>query len=453
MLVKVGVVEAGGGGFELGGSVVDAVQAGPEDGAEAHGTGFATGIDFAAGEVVGVEFRGGAADGGDFGVGGGVVGGGYEIGAFSDQFPGLNDDGAEGPAAVVDVFDGERDGAAQPEGRIGGQRHLVVIIGEMAERNIVAVYSAPGASRLGALTERLEGSLRGKAEVVRLSLACLLSRGHLLIEDVPGVGKTTLANALARAVDCGFHRLQFTADMLPADVTGVSVFNAHANEFEFKPGPVFTNFLLADEINRATPKTQSALLEAMNEGQVSVDGQTYPLGRPFMVLATQNPLEHHGTYPLPESQLDRFLMRLRIGYPDAANEREILRRGPGDPQSHAPALLSGAEVLELQAEAEKVRVDEAIIDYILAIVERTRTHESLTLGVSPRGAQALYRAAQAMALLDGRTYATPDDVKRLAVPVFAHRVALSTRVAAAQRTATAAERIIEEILTLTEVPL
>jgi len=313
----------------------------------------------------------------------------------------------------------------------------------MAERNIVAVQSAPGAARLGALTERLEGSLRGKAEVVRLSLACLLSRGHLLIEDVPGVGKTTLANALARAVDCGFHRLQFTADMLPADVTGVSVFNTHTNEFEFKPGPVFTNFLLADEINRATPKTQSALLEAMNEGQVSVDGQTYPLGSPFMVLATQNPLEHHGTYPLPESQLDRFLMRLRIGYPDAANEREILRRGPGDRQAHAPALLTGAEV----------RVDEAIIDYILAIVERTRTHESLTLGVSPRGAQALYRAAQAMALLDGRTYATPDDVKRLAVPVFAHRVALSTRVAAAQRTATAAERIIEEILTLTEVPL
>ena len=199
-----------------------------------------------------------------------------------------------------------------------------------------------------ALTARLEGSLRGKAEVVRLSLACLLSRGHLLIEDVPGVGKTTLANALARAVHCGFHRLQFTADMLPADVTGVSVFNSHTAEFEFKPGPVFTNFLLADEINRATPKTQSALLEAMNEGQVSVDGRTYPLDRPFMVLATQNPLEHHGTYPLPESQLDRFLMRLRIGYPDAANEREILRRGPGDPMLHAPALLTAEEVIALQ---------------------------------------------------------------------------------------------------------
>jgi len=309
------------------------------------------------------------------------------------------------------------------------------------------------AERLGALTARLESSLRGKSEVVRLSLACLLSRGHLLIEDVPGVGKTTLANALARAVDCGFHRLQFTADMLPADVTGVSVFNTHTNEFEFKPGPLFTNFLLADEINRATPKTQSALLEAMNEGQVSVDGRTYPLGRPFMVLATQNPLEHHGTYPLPESQLDRFLMRLRIGYPDAVNEREILRRGPADPHSHATAVLTGQEVIELQDQTEQVRVDESIVDYILAIVNRTRTHESLTLGVSPRGAQALYRAAQAMALVDGRLYVTPDDVKRLAVPVFSHRMALSTRVAAAQRTAVAAERIVEEILTLTDVPL
>ncbi len=323
----------------------------------------------------------------------------------------------------------------------------------MAERETAAGIGVRAESPLAALTARVEGSLRGKAEVVRLSLACLLSRGHLLIEDVPGVGKTTLANAIARAVDCGFHRLQFTADMLPADVTGVSVFNAHTAEFEFKPGPVFTNFLLADEINRATPKTQSALLEAMNEGQVSVDGRTYPLARPFMVLATQNPLEHHGTYPLPESQLDRFLMRLRIGYPDATSEREILRRGPEDPQAHAGAILSAQDVLDLQQQTERVRMDDAIVDYILAIVEKTRAQESLALGVSPRGAQALYRAAQAMALLDGRDYGTPDDVKRLAVAVFGHRVALSTRVAAAQRTAAAAERIIEEILTLTEVPL
>jgi MoxR-like ATPase len=328
----------------------------------------------------------------------------------------------------------------------------------MAERETVAV-SAPQAPaleyqpRLQALTARLEDSLRGKAEVVRLSLACLLSRGHLLIEDVPGVGKTTLANALARAVDCGFHRLQFTADMLPADVTGVTVFNAHTQEFEFKPGPVFTNFLLADEINRATPKTQSALLEAMNEGQVSIDGRTYPLVRPFMVLATQNPLEHHGTYPLPESQLDRFLMRLRIGYPDTNSERLILRRAPGDPHSHDAPILSGPEVIELQNASETVAVDESIVDYILAIVTRTRTHESLSLGVSPRGAQALYRASQSLALIEGRRFVTPDDVKRLAVPVFAHRVAISSRMASAQRSSQAAERILEEILTLTEVPL
>ena len=437
------VVEAGGGGLTLGGGVPDAVQAGPQNGAETHGAGLATGMDFTAGKVVSFEGGGGVTDGGYFGVGGWIAVRRDEINALSDPFSALGDDGAKGTARAGSyVFGGNCDGATQP----GGIGHLVVIIGEMAE-------CVTAAERLAALTVRLEASLRGKAEVVRLSLACLLSRGHLLIEDVPGVGKTTLANALARASDCGFHRLQFTADMLPADVTGVSVFNTHTHEFEFKPGPLFTNFVLADEINRATPKTQSALLEAMNEGQVSVDGRTYPLTRPFMVLATQNPLEHHGTYPLPESQLDRFLMRLRIGYPDAANEREILRRGPVDPHAHAPALLTGQEVIELQDQAGHVRVDESIIDYILAIVERTRTHESLTLGVSPRGAQALYRASQAMALVDGREYVTPDDVKRLAVPVFSHRVALSTRVAAAQRTAVAAERIVEEILTLTEVPL
>ena len=443
LAVEEGIVEAGGGCLLLRCGVVYAVEAGPQNCAEAHGAGLATGVDFAAGEVVGFQGGGGVTDGVDFGMGGRVAVRGDEVDAFGEELAVSGDNGAERAAhSRGHVFSGDGDGVAEPM----GIKHLVVIIGEMAE-------CATAAERLGALTARLESSLRGKAEVVRLSLACLLSRGHLLIEDVPGVGKTTLANALARAVDCGFHRLQFTADMLPADVTGVSVFNTHTHEFEFKPGPLFTNFLLADEINRATPKTQSALLEAMNEGQVSVDGRTYPLGRPFMVLATQNPLEHHGTYPLPESQLDRFLMRLRIGYPDAANEREILRRGPGDPFAHAGAVLTGQEVIDLQDQAEQVRVDEAIVDYIMAIVERTRRHESLTLGVSPRGAQALYRASQAMALVDGREYVTPDDVKRLAVAVLSHRVALSTRVAAAQRTAVAAERIVEEILTLTEVPL
>lgn len=308
-------------------------------------------------------------------------------------------------------------------------------------------------SRLQQLETHLGTVLRGKAEVVRLSLVGLLSRGHLLIEDVPGVGKTTLAHALARAVDSRFHRIQFTADMLPGDVLGVTVFNAQAQEFEFKPGAIFTNFLLADEINRATPKTQSALLEAMNEQQISIDGRSYPLARPFMVIATQNPVEHHGTYPLPESQLDRFLMRLRIGYPDTASEREILRRGRQDYTAIPAPLLTQSEVLELQEAAEQVHVDDSLVDYMLAIVEKTRTHDSLSLGVSPRGAQALYRATQALAMLEGRGFVTPDDVKRLAVPVFAHRVALHAKASAAQRSTAAAERLLENILTLTEVPL
>jgi MoxR-like ATPase len=314
---------------------------------------------------------------------------------------------------------------------------------------------APPASlaKLATLEAALGTAIRGKPEVVRLSLVCLLARGHLLIEDVPGVGKTTLAHALARSVDCQFHRLQFTSDMLPSDVLGVTIYNAHSQAFEFKPGPVFTNFLLADEINRTTPKTQSALLEAMNERQVTIDSRTYPLPQPFMVMATQNPVEHHGTYPLPESQLDRFFMRLRIGYPDAANEREILRSGAGVQEIHFEPALTSEEVLQLQAWAGHVTVDDALVNYILAIVEKTRAHESLALGVSPRGSQALYRAAQALAMVEGRDYAVPDDVKRLAVPVFAHRVVVNTRLALTQRTADLNDRILEEILTLVEVPL
>jgi MoxR-like ATPase len=233
----------------------------------------------------------------------------------------------------------------------------------------------------------------------------------------------------------------------------VTIYNAHSQAFEFKPGPVFTNFLLADEINRTTPKTQSALLEAMNERQVTIDSHTYPLPRPFMVMATQNPVEHHGTYPLPESQLDRFFMRLRIGYPDASNEREILRSSAGVQEIRFEPALTAEEVLQLQAWASHVTVDDALVDYVLAIVEKTRTHESLALGVSPRGAQALYRAAQALAMVEGRDYAVPDDVKRLAVPVFAHRVVVNTRLALTQRTADLNDRILEEILTLVEVPL
>jgi MoxR-like ATPase len=315
------------------------------------------------------------------------------------------------------------------------------------------MLAAPAAlSRLSELEVALNSAIRGKPDVVRLSVVCLLARGHLLIEDVPGVGKTTLAQAMARSVHCRFHRLQFTSDMLPSDVLGVTIYNAHTQEFEFKQGPVFTNFLLADEINRATPKTQSALLEAMNELQVTIESHSYPLEQPFMVMATQNPVEHHGTYPLPESQLDRFLMRIRIGYPDRGAEREILRNKDGVHQS-VHAVLSSEELLQFQEQVSRVSVDEALVDYMLAIVEKTRQHESLALGVSPRGAQALYRATQALALAEGREYVIPDDIKRLAIPVFAHRIAINARTSLAQRSTELSERILQEILTLVEVPL
>ena len=308
-------------------------------------------------------------------------------------------------------------------------------------------------SKLEELENALGTAIRGKAEVLRLSLVCLLAKGHLLIEDVPGVGKTTLAHALARSVGSNFHRLQFTSDMLPSDVLGVTIYNAHSEAFEFKPGPIFTNFLLADEINRATPKTQSALLEAMNDLQITVDGRSYPLAEPFLVVATQNPVEHHGTYPLPESQLDRFLMRLRIGYPDLASEKEILRNSNRQSDSSVGAVLSTREILKLQSQVHQIKVDDVLVDYMLAIVEKTRTHETLALGVSPRGAQAMYRATQALAMVEGRGYAIPDDIKRLVVPIFAHRVVVNTRTALSQRSSDLADRILQEILTLVDVPL
>src|SRR5688500_15761508 len=263
--------------------------------------------------------------------------------------------------------------------------------------------------------------IKGKAEVLRLSLVCLLSKGHLLIEDVPGVGKTTLAHALARSVQCSFHRLQFTSDMLPSDVLGVTIYNAHSELFEFKPGPIFTNFLLADEINRATPKTQSALLEAMNDHQITIDGHSYALSEPFLVFATQNPVEHHGTYPLPESQLDRFLMRIKMGYPSAEDEKEIFRsQSQAHPLSSLRAVISSGEVLQIQETVRGIHIDESIIDYALQIVEKTRNSEFLSLGVSPRGSLALLRACQSRAYVQGRDYCLPDDVKRLAAPVLAH---------------------------------
>ncbi|HYA16144.1 MAG TPA: MoxR family ATPase [Bryobacteraceae bacterium] len=323
--------------------------------------------------------------------------------------------------------------------------------------SLPATLAQPGADgKLRQLEEAIETSIRGKNEAVRLALVCLLARGHLLIEDVPGVGKTTLAQSLARAVDSQSHRIQFTSDLLPSDVIGVTIYNAQTQQFEFRPGPLFTNFLLADEINRTTPKTQSALLEAMNEQQVSVEGRSLPLPEPFMVIATQNPAEHHGTYPLPESQLDRFLMRLRIGYPEAAAEREIMRQPEPSHGEATPCVMTRDELRECQDAVKQVAVDEAIVDYMLAIVERTRHHEGLTLGVSPRGSQALYRAVQASAILEGRSYALPDDVKRLAPKVLGHRIVVASKNLLNARTTLASsvgERAIEQILTEIEVPL
>ena len=307
---------------------------------------------------------------------------------------------------------------------------------------------------VAAIERTLATVIRGKDDAVRLAVVCLLARGHLLIEDVPGVGKTTLGHTLARSLDCTFHRIQFTSDLLPSDVVGVTVYNAHSREFEFKPGPVFTNILLADEINRTTPKTQSALLEAMNEQQVTVEGRTYPLPQPFMVIATQNPLEHYGTYPLPESQLDRFLLRMQMGYPDAASEREILCANGTRPQPEqvSPAATA-AEITELQGLAAQARVDPVLTDYMMAVVEKTRASQHLALGVSPRGSLALRHAAQALALAEGRDYCLPDDFKRLVVPVFAHRVVLHSRYGSSPHRSQQARQILQDILASVDVPL
>jgi MoxR-like ATPase len=268
------------------------------------------------------------------------------------------------------------------------------------------------------------------------------------------VGKTTLAQALARALDSSFQRVQFTSDMLPSDVLGISVYSVTEQEFEFKRGPVFTNVLLADEINRTTPKTQSALLEAMNEGQVTVDAHSYELPQPFLVVATQNPVEHHGTYPLPESQLDRFLMRVRMGYPDAQAERQILRSEAGIARlDDLRPVLTGAEVLEMQQAVKNIRVDDSLVNYALEIVRRTRESEFLSLGVSPRGSQALYRAAQAMAFLEGRSYCTPEDFKPLVVSVFAHRVVVNGLYASTLKKSEQSDQVLKEIVENVPVPV
>lgn len=304
--------------------------------------------------------------------------------------------------------------------------------------------------KIKALEENIGSVVKGKPEVIRMAVIALLAKGHLLIEDVPGVGKTTLAHALARSLGCIFQRIQFTSDLLPSDIIGVSIYNQANHEFEFKPGPIFSNIILADEINRTTPKTQSCLLEAMNDFQVSVENRTHPLPSPFMVLATQNPLEYHGTFPLPESQLDRFMMRIRIGYPSAANEMEILTYQGAKKVENLLPVVSSAEVLELQALSEKVRMEGSLVDYILRIVNSTRSSDLLTLGVSTRGAIHLYKAAQAKALAEGREYCIPDDIKEMASPVLAHRVILSSRMESEREDA---EGVISDIIERTPVPV
>jgi len=306
--------------------------------------------------------------------------------------------------------------------------------------------------KLEKLENNIETVFVGKNETVRMALVGLLANGHILIEDVPGVGKTILARALAKSISCTFRRIQFTPDLLPSDILGVSVYDTSDGNFVFKPGPIFSNVVLADEINRTTPRTQSSLLEAMNDFQVSIDGSTRVLERPFTVFATQNPFEFEGTYPLPESQLDRFLMRIDVGYPDQESERQILAsQRLSHPLDSLEPVLTAAEVVQLQEETKQVKVDESLVSYLLEIVRKTRDIERLDAGVSPRGSLFLCRAAQALAHIEGRRYCTPDDIKRLAVPVLSHRL-----IHRARRGAPAFEssvELVEDVLRSTPVPL
>lgn len=314
---------------------------------------------------------------------------------------------------------------------------------------------APATQELRRLVSAVESVFHGKDEVVRLALAALLAQGHILFEDVPGVGKTTLSHALARTLGLSFRRIQFTSDLLPSDVLGGTVYDPASGALELRAGPIFSQVVLADEINRAPPRTQSGLLQAMQEGTVTIDDRTLELPRPFLVLATQNPLEHHGTYPLPESQLDRFLMRLTIGYPDAAAERRILLESssPTPPMEELAPILSPEEVRRLQAQVEQVHASEAILDYLMEIVRRTREAPGIRVGVSPRGAIALFRAARALALTHGRDFLVPDDVRDLVQPCLAHRILpLGTNPASAEAHRVA-EILLEEILEQVEVPV
>jgi len=306
-------------------------------------------------------------------------------------------------------------------------------------------------SLIAAFERNISSAILGKPEPIRLALVTLLAQGHLLVEDAPGVGKTSLAKALAKSLDCDFKRLQFTPDMLPSDILGSSVYLPSLGEFEFRQGPIFTNVLLADEINRTTPRTQSALLEAMSEGQVSVEGKTHMLADPFFVLATQNPFEFEGTYPLPENQLDRFMLCIEIGYPTRDVEKNVLaNHRDGEPVDKLGPVLNAEQLDRLQRAARNVRVDDSINDYMLDLVHATRSHEQLQLGVSTRGAITLYRAAQSLALVEGRSYVIPDDVKRLAIPALAHRLVVKGVLHEGRRDR--AKSVLRQILAKIPVP-
>ena len=323
-------------------------------------------------------------------------------------------------------------------------------IAETADAPTTRVIEDPG-PLLDRLMENVGKVVLGKPDVIRLAVVTLLAEGHILIEDVPGVGKTLLARALAASIDCSFTRIQFTPDLLPSDILGSSIYHNATGEFVYKPGPLFANVVLADEINRTTPRTQSALLEAMGDRQVSVEGRTYHLEPPFIVLATQNPYEFEGTYVLPESQLDRFMMRIRMGYPIRSEERKILtNHRQGEPVEGLKPALTAAEVLQLQQTVRAVRVDDAVADYLLDIVHATRQGEDLHVGVSTRGALTLYRASQSLAMVSGRDYVVPDDVKGLAVPVLAHRVVGKSFLQAGEFGA--AEAIVRDVVDRLRVP-
>ncbi len=321
----------------------------------------------------------------------------------------------------------------------------------MSEPGSQHVESVAAAETIRSIVDNLGRVVHAPEETLRLCVLCLVSEGHLILEDFPGVGKTMLAKALARSLDVSFSRMQFTPDLLPSDVTGVNVFNQRSNEFEFRPGPVFANLLLVDEINRASPKTQAALLECMQEQQVTTDGVTNLLARPFMVMATQNPIEYEGTYPLPEAQLDRFTMRIAIGYPPLSDEAKMLTEQTADPPLDAlEPVASATDAIALADEAKAIFVDESLNRYVVALLRATRGDSRLYLGASPRAGIAILRVAKARALADGRTYLEPDDVKAVAVPVLSHRLILAPE---ARSTGLTGEQIVRETLDKTPVPV